>query len=57
MFTALLLVTSFVSAYFRLRHEYGAGFLFAIAIGLLGWSLFKFGQEVRMGLNEADHYR
>jgi len=47
----------FVSAFFRLRHEYGAGFLFAVAIGLLGGSLFRFAQEVRMGLSEADHYR
>jgi len=55
--TSLLLVVGFVSAFFRLRHEYGAGLLFAAAIGLLGWSLFRFGQEVRMGLSEADHYR
>jgi hypothetical protein len=55
--TSLLLVVGFVSAYFRLRHEYGAGFLFAVAIGLLGGSLFRFAQEVRMGLSEADHFR
>jgi hypothetical protein len=24
---------------------------------LLGLALFRFGQEVRMGLAEADHYR
>jgi hypothetical protein len=24
---------------------------------LLGVSLFKFGQEVRIGISEADHYR
>jgi hypothetical protein len=57
MCTSLLLVVGFVSAFFRLRHEYGAGFLFAVAIALLGWSLFKFAQEVRMGLSEADHFR
>ena len=57
MCTALLLVMGFVSAFFRLRHEYGAGLLFAVAITLLGGSLFRFGQEVRMGLSEADHYR
>jgi hypothetical protein len=55
--TSLLLVVGFVSAFFRLRHEYGAGFLFAAAIGLLGGSLFRFAQEVRMGLSEADHFR
>lgn len=55
--TSLLLVVGFVSAFFRLRHEYGAGFLFAVAVGLLGGSLFTFAREVRMGLGEADHYR
>jgi hypothetical protein len=34
--TSLLLVVGFVSAFFRLRHDYGAGFLFAVAIGLMG---------------------
>jgi hypothetical protein len=58
MCTALLLVVGgFVSAFFSVRHEYGAGALFAVAISLLGASLYRFGQEVRMGLSEADHYR
>jgi hypothetical protein len=47
----------FASAFFKLRHEYGVGLLFAVAIGLLGGSLFRFAQEVRMGLSEADHFR
>ena len=55
--TSLLLVVGFVSAFLRLRHEYGAGILFALAICLLGGSLFGFAQEVRMGLSEADHFR
>jgi hypothetical protein len=55
--TSLLLIVGFASAFFGLRHEYGAGVLFAVAVALLGGSLFRFGQEVRMGLNEADHYR
>jgi len=55
--TSLLLVVGFVSAFFRLRHEYGAGILFALAIGLLGGSLFRFAQEVRIGLSDSDHYR
>ena len=57
MCTSLLLVAGFVSAFFRLHHEYGAGLLFTIAVGLLGGSLFRFAQEVRIGLSEADHYR
>jgi hypothetical protein len=55
--TALLLVVAFVSAFFRLRHEYGVGVLFVVAVVLLGAALFRFAQEVRIGLSEADHYR
>jgi Protein of unknown function (DUF2721) len=57
MCTSFLMVLAFVSAFFRLRHEYGAGILFGIAICLLGGALFRFSQEVRMGLKEADHFR
>jgi hypothetical protein len=57
MCTSLLLVLGFATSFFRLRHEYGAGLLFAVAVSLLGCSLFRFAQEVRMGLSEADHYR
>src|SRR6185503_15278532 len=38
--TSLLLVVSFGSAFLHLRHEYGAGLLFFLAIGLLGAGLF-----------------
>lgn len=55
--TALLLVVGFASALVRLRHEYGAGLLFAVALALLGGSIFRFGQGVTIGLNEADLYR
>jgi hypothetical protein len=57
MCTTLLLVVGFASALFRLPYEYGAGVLFGVALILLGWSIFRFGQEVRIGLSEADHYR
>ena len=57
MCTSVLLVMGFASAFFRLPHEYGAAVLFTIAVGLLGGSLFRFGQEVRIGLSESDHYR
>jgi hypothetical protein len=55
--TSLLLVVGFVSAFLKLQHEYGAGLLFLIAVVLLGGSLLRFGQEVRIGLRESDHYR
>jgi hypothetical protein len=57
MCTALLLVVGFACALFGLRHEYGAAVLFAVALALLGGSLFRFRREVTMGLSEADHYR
>ena len=57
MCTSLLLVVGFGSAFLRLQHAYGAGILFAVAVVLLGASLFRFGQEVRIGLSEADQYR
>ena len=57
MCTALLLVIGFLSAYLNLRHEYGAGGLFVLALCLLCAALFRFSQEVRIGLSEADHYR
>jgi len=57
MCTSLLLVVGFGSAFLKLQHEYGAGLLFVFAVGLLGGSLFRFGQEVRIGLSESDHYR
>ena len=55
--TCLLLFLGFMSAFLRLPHAYGAGILFALAVVLLGASLFKFGKEVKIGLSEADHYR
>jgi hypothetical protein len=55
--TALLLVVAFCSAFLRMQHIYGAGILFTVAVALLCASLFRFGQEVGMGLSEADHYR
>jgi len=55
--TSLLLVVGFGSAFIRLQHVYGAGILFFVAVALLGVSLFRFGQEVKIGISEADHYR
>jgi hypothetical protein len=39
MCTSLLLVVGFASAFLKLQHEYGAGLLFLIAVGLLGGAL------------------
>ena len=55
--TASLVVVAFATALFRLQYAYGAALLFALALILLSGSIFRFGQEVKMGLSEADHYR
>jgi hypothetical protein len=55
--TALLLVVGFLTAFLHRRHEFGAAILFLLAVGLLAGALFRFGQEVRIGLSESDHYR
>jgi hypothetical protein len=54
---SLLLVVGFASAFLNLQHEYGASLLFLFAVALIAGSLFRFLQEVRIGLSEADHYR
>ena len=53
----LLLIVGFICAYLRLEHIYGAAPLFVVGVALLVAALFRFGQEVRIGLAEADHYR
>lgn len=55
--TTLLVVMAFGSAFFGFRHEPGAGLLFVVAICLLGASLFRFAQEVRIALHDLEHYR
>ena len=55
--TTSLLAVNFISAFLGLQHAPGAALLFLLAVVLLGSSLFRFAQEVRMGLSEFDHYR
>jgi hypothetical protein len=55
--TSSLVVVEFASALFRLQYAYGGGLLFALALILLSGSILRFGQEVKMGLSEADHFR
>jgi hypothetical protein len=55
--TSLLLVVGFGSALLHLQHVYGAAILFLAAVALMGLSLFRFGQEITIGISEADHYR
>jgi len=57
MCTSLLLIVGFATAFLRLQHVYSAAVLFVLAVGFLGVSLFRFGQELNIGVSEADQYR
>jgi len=52
----VLLAILFADALFRFNHAYGAPLLFMLATFFIGFSLFRFAQEVRIGLTEADEY-
>jgi hypothetical protein len=54
--TTVLVILAFASAFVGIRHEPFAGVLFVVALGLLGGALFTLAREVRIGLNEFDHY-
>jgi Protein of unknown function (DUF2721) len=54
--TTVLVVLAFASAFVGIRHEQLVGVLFVVALGLLGAALFTFAREVRIALNELDHY-
>jgi len=56
VFATLLLAVIFATEFFGFKYAYGAGILFFIATVLLGYALFKFAQEARISLNEADKY-
>lgn len=52
----VLLGILFVAALFSFHHAYGAPFLFVVATIFLGFSLYRFSQEARISLAEADEY-
>jgi hypothetical protein len=54
--TTVLVILAFGSALVGIRHEPLAGVLFIVALGLLGGALFTLAREVRIGLNDLDHY-
>ena len=54
--TTLLVIIAFVSAFLGFRHEPGAGLMFVVALGLLGGWLTQLAREVRIALNDYDHF-
>lgn len=51
-----VIVVGFVSAFFHVQHERGVAILFIISIAAFVVSLVDFAREVRIALNEFDHY-
>lgn len=54
--TTVLLLIAFVSAFLGFHHEIGAGLMFVLALALLGASLVFLAREVRIALNDYEHY-
>jgi hypothetical protein len=53
----VLLAIMFITGFVGLKHAYGAGLLFIIATGFLGFALVRFAQEARISLAEHDEYK
>ncbi len=53
----VLLAIVFATEFLGIKYAYGAGMLFTAATFFLGFSLFRFSQEARISLNEADEYQ
>jgi hypothetical protein len=56
IFTTLLVLVAFGSAFIQFRHEYGAAVLFIFALSFFTGSLINLWLEVRIALNELDYY-
>jgi hypothetical protein len=52
--TSFLVILGFGAAFFRFRHEYGAGALFILAMALFTWALIAFARELRLGYSEIE---
>jgi hypothetical protein len=52
----VLVIVAFASALLHIQHEHGVALLFIVALGAFTVSLVEFAREVRIALNELDHY-
>jgi len=52
--TSVLVIMSFVAAFLRFQHEYGAATMFTLAMILFTAALIAFGREVRLAYSEID---
>jgi hypothetical protein len=55
--TSLLVIVAFATAMFNAQHEYGVAVLFMVALAFFTASLFYLALEVRIALNDLDHFR
>ena len=51
------MILAFASALLGFRHEPVVAWIFMLALGLMGASLFNFVREVRFSLDELELYR
>jgi hypothetical protein len=56
IFTTMLVILAFVSAFWGWRHEYGAGILFVIALSFFVASLISLWREVRAAFRDIEYY-
>jgi hypothetical protein len=52
----VLVIVAFASALLNIQHEIGVAVLFIVALFAFTVSLVEFAREVRISLNEMDHY-
>lgn len=52
--TGLIIIVAFLSAWFRMPHEYGVALLFIGALGLFCSSLIDLARETRISLRDSD---
>jgi len=55
IFTTLLVVIAFGSAFLNVQHERGAGVLFSVSLMFFAASLVNLARETRIGLHEFDY--
>ncbi|WP_245284046.1 DUF2721 domain-containing protein [Bradyrhizobium sp. Cp5.3] len=55
--TSLLVIVSFICAFFQLQHEYGVAVLFVIALSFFTLSLVDLVREARISLHDIGHYK
>lgn len=52
--TSLIIIVAFVSAFYRVAHEYGVAFLFIAALVTFCVSLINLARETRIALRDSD---